>query len=93
MPEPTQPDHPAERLKFFTDAVVAIAMTLLIIPLLKDVAEAARADAWRMEYLEESAGQLLSLALSFVIIATFWMMHHALTVPGLDYLALLVMLS
>ena len=32
----------AERMKFFTDAVVAIAMTLLILPLLENVSEAAK---------------------------------------------------
>ena len=70
--------HSAERLKFFTDAVVAIAMTLLILPLLESVSEAAAEGFDTSEYLDEHGGQLLSFVLSFVIIATFWLSHERL---------------
>ncbi|HWS50266.1 MAG TPA: TMEM175 family protein [Microbacterium sp.] len=66
----------AERFKAFVDAVVAIAMTLLILPLLESVSEAATEGISTAEFLNEHAGQLMSFALSFVLIATFWMEHH-----------------
>ncbi|MBS1673919.1 MAG: DUF1211 domain-containing protein [Actinobacteria bacterium] len=66
----------AERLKAFVDAVVAIAMTLLILPLLENVAEFAREDKSALQYVQEEGAQLLSFALSFLIIAMFWMTHH-----------------
>lgn len=76
-------DHPdiyrsSERLTFFTDAVVAIAMTLLVLPLTEGVSEAAADGLSTSEYLREYSDQLVAFALSFVIIASFWRAHHAL---------------
>ncbi|MEJ1089413.1 TMEM175 family protein [Microbacterium sp. Mu-80] len=65
-----------ERLRAFVDAVVAIAMTLLILPLLESVSEAAREGTDTGDFLVEHSGQLVSFALSFVLIAVFWMEHH-----------------
>jgi len=65
-----------ERFKAFVDAVVAIAMTLLILPLMESVSEAASGTLSTAEFFVEHSGQLLSFGLSFVLIATFWMGHH-----------------
>jgi len=65
-----------ERLKAFVDAVVAIAMTLLILPLLESVSEAAREGTSTGAFLIEHRGQIISFILSFVLIALFWMEHH-----------------
>lgn len=65
-----------ERFKAFVDAVVAIAMTLLILPLMESVSEAASDHTSTAEFLDEHSGQLLSFGLSFLLIATFWMGHH-----------------
>ena len=73
----------AERFKAFADAVVAIAMTLLILPLMEAVTDAARmqeADAsyGTADFLTEHQGQIVSFALSFVLIAVSWLSHHRL---------------
>jgi uncharacterized membrane protein len=68
----------AERLKFFTDAVVAIAMTLLILPLLDSVSEAAKEGADTATYLGDHGNQIFAFVLSFVIIARFWVSHERL---------------
>ncbi|KNY07983.1 TMEM175 family protein [Microbacterium sp. GCS4] len=65
-----------ERFKAFVDAVVAIAMTLLILPLMEAVTEAAKGTLTTAEFFSEHSGQLLSFVLSFVLIATFWIGHH-----------------
>lgn len=65
-----------ERLKAFADAVVAIAMTLLILPLLESVSEAATEGVSTGAFLVEHRGQIVSFVLSFVLIALFWMEHH-----------------
>ncbi len=67
--------RPAERTIVFTDAVVAIAMTLLILPLLDAVAESARNSQDTLAFLRAHSGQLITFALSFVIIALFWRSH------------------
>lgn len=67
----------AERAKAFIDAVVAIAMTLLILPLMESVGEAdpARgASAW----FDEHQWQLITFVISFAVIATFWVNQHHL---------------
>ncbi|KAA9108459.1 TMEM175 family protein [Microbacterium rhizomatis] len=66
----------SERVKAFTDAVVAIAMTLLILPLLDSVGEAAQQDLTTLEWLQDNFGSIIAFLISFVIIANFWTTHH-----------------
>lgn len=68
--------YPAERTKAFVDAVVAIAMTLLILPLMESVSEIG--DAGLVSWFAEHDGQLMSFVLSFAIIGMFWINHHRL---------------
>ncbi|MDZ8160722.1 TMEM175 family protein [Microbacterium aquimaris] len=74
----TQPLPSAERLKAFTDAVVAIAMTLLILPLMESVSDAGTGKAPVAEWFVEEWPALVAFALSFVLIANFWLVHHRL---------------
>ncbi|MBN9180660.1 MAG: DUF1211 domain-containing protein, partial [Microbacterium sp.] len=48
--------YDADRAKAFIDAVVAIAMTLLILPLMESVGEAAGADQGAAVWIEEHQG-------------------------------------
>ncbi|EYT54867.1 hypothetical protein H490_0108300 [Leucobacter sp. UCD-THU] len=70
--------YAAERFKAFADAVVAIALTLLILPLMDSVSEVASAGDGAFAWLTQHGGQLLNFVLSFVLIAMFWMIHHRL---------------
>ncbi len=70
--------HSVERMVSFTDAVLAIAMTLLILPLLESVSESARERLDTLGYLREHNGQLFAFGLSFFIIGLFWRRHHRL---------------
>ncbi|MCT9869477.1 TMEM175 family protein [Paenarthrobacter aurescens] len=67
-----------ERLQAFTDAVVAIALTLLILPLMESVGELSDHDGTTAEWLAEEQYALLGFVLSFVLIAVFWVHHHKL---------------
>lgn len=60
----------------FTDAVVAIAVTLLILPLV-DVATEVRSEGGdAMAVITENKPQLYTFLLSFVVITRFWLTHH-----------------
>jgi len=67
-----------ERLNGFSDAVFAVAITLLI--LIIDVPEVAGqfADQELPEALADMWPKFFGYVLSFVIMGTFWMMHHFL---------------
>lgn len=79
QPEPRAAiGYAAERVKAFVDAVVAIALTLLILPLMESVSEVAGAGEDASAWLMEHSGQLLNFLLSFVLIVMFWVMHHRL---------------
>lgn len=65
-----------ERFTAFIDAVVAIAMTLLILPLMEAVSDASSGDLDTAGFLSEHGGQIMSFALSFVLIANAWIAHH-----------------
>jgi uncharacterized membrane protein len=67
-----------DRLIFFTDAVAAIAITLLILPLVDLVPEAARSGQPVSAFLSDNSDQLLGFSISFVVIARLWRAHHAI---------------
>lgn len=63
-----------ERLLTFADAVVAIAITLLVLPLVELVPKGEETSVG--ELLSDHAGELGAFALSFVVIARLWRIHH-----------------
>ena len=90
-----QPRRPrdAERLTAFTDAVVAIALTLLILPLMDAVSEAATEGLDTAELLNRHSNQAASFLISFAVIAGFWTMHHRLYEHIRRYTGLLLWLN
>jgi uncharacterized membrane protein len=66
-----------DRLIFFTDAVTAIAITLLILPLVELVPEASthKGDAIG-DFFRDNLYQIFAFVLSFVIIARQWLANH-----------------
>lgn len=78
--DPPVPDEPAasenglERLVFFGDAVVAIAITLVVLPLV----DSARGLDGRpaATFLHQNSTGLIAAAISFGVIGGFWREHH-----------------
>jgi uncharacterized membrane protein len=70
------PSRGLDRLLAFSDATVAIAITLLVLPLV-DIAQEA-ADRPVGNLLDDHSFELISFALSFVVIASFWRVHHSM---------------
>lgn len=68
----------AGRTKGFTDGVVAIALTLLILPLMDSVSDVASEGASATTWVIGHGDQLRNFLLSFALIALFWMIHHSL---------------
>jgi uncharacterized membrane protein len=64
-----------ERLLTFVDAVVAIAITLLVLPLAEVGKEVRTGEV--AELLNQHANDLWGFALSFVVIARLWVAQHA----------------
>ncbi|MGV9294330.1 TMEM175 family protein [Amycolatopsis sp. NPDC003676] len=65
-----------ERLVLFTDAVTAISITLLILPLVDLVPEVASAHEHASEVITGHFDQIWSFLLSFAVIANIWREHH-----------------
>jgi len=66
-----------ERVTAFTDAAVAIALTLLVLPLV-DIATGAATGETVWDELSRHRGDLLGFAVSFLVIAQFWNGHRRL---------------
>jgi uncharacterized membrane protein len=66
----------SERLVFFTDAVVAIALTLLVLPLTDLVPELVTEHKPAVEAITGNWPKIFSFVLSFAVIGRFWFVHH-----------------
>jgi uncharacterized membrane protein len=69
-------DRGLDRLVNFTDAAVAIAITLLVLPLVDLVTGGERRTIG--DLLTDGGETFLAFAISFVVIANFWVGHHRL---------------
>ncbi|GIH08180.1 DUF1211 domain-containing membrane protein [Rhizocola hellebori] len=69
-----QPDYNLDRTVFFSDAVFAIAMTLLALDLPLPEGE-TNAEIWR-SFAENLDDGYLAFVISFLVIAMFWIRHH-----------------
>jgi uncharacterized membrane protein len=65
-----------DRIVIFADAVVAIACTLLVLPLVDLATQDAGVPVERL--LSDHIGQFGAFALSFAVIARLWVAHHRL---------------
>jgi uncharacterized membrane protein len=63
-----------DRLLFFSDAVVAIAITLVVLPLVDSARELD--DRTVAQFLSDSSWELAAAALTFVVVGVFWRTHH-----------------
>ena len=71
-----QTERGFDRLVNFSDAVVAIAITLLVLPLVDSAREFH--DGNVADFLALNADGLFTFALSFVVIGNFWRLQHRL---------------
>ncbi|MDN3359162.1 TMEM175 family protein [Actinomadura sp. DC4] len=63
---------------FFSDAVVAIALTLLVLPLAEVATEAADKYPDSHHLFADNQAKIYSFVLSFAVIARIWTAHHRL---------------
>lgn len=73
-----------ERFVNFTDAVVAIAITLLVLPLIEIKGPSSGETVW--EIIGDNFGQIFAFVLTFFLVARNWLTHNKIinTMRGYD---------
>lgn len=72
-----------DRLVNFSDATVAIAITLLILPLVDAASQIG--DEPFGAFLDDNFWEIFAFVVSFAVIARFWVVHHHLFESVRDY--------
>ncbi|HEY2556981.1 MAG TPA: TMEM175 family protein [Diaminobutyricibacter sp.] len=86
-------DRGLDRLVNFSDAAVAIAITLLVLPLVDIATEITGEHTTIWGLFTANWGTFLAFAISFVVIARFWMVHHRVFEFVRDYNGALIWLN
>ena len=71
-------DFQVERIAFFSDAVFAIALTLLVLEFKPPIIKANTTTAELWVQLDDLKYKGVALIVSFTLIVSFWMRHHTL---------------
>ncbi|WP_020076255.1 TMEM175 family protein [Cryocola sp. 340MFSha3.1] len=72
-----------DRLVNFSDATVAIAITLLILPLVDQASKLGGKSFG--DFLAENGWEIFAFVISFAVIARFWVVHHRMFESVRDY--------
>jgi uncharacterized membrane protein len=75
---PEKGDFQLERLILFSDAVFAIAITLLVIEIKVPELNTQFTDAALLHEMKHLAPKFMGFILSFIIIGVYWSIHHRL---------------
>jgi uncharacterized membrane protein len=68
--------HSSERLIIFSDGVMAVAITLLVLDIRLPVDGVGLSDRELFSALVATVPRILAYALSFLVVAAFWSSHH-----------------
>lgn len=82
-----------ERIAFFSDAVFAIAITLLVLAIRPPQAAREVADEQLIQYLLSLGHEILGYVIGFSVIGTYWVAHHSLFDCIQDYDRTLIWLN
>ncbi len=63
-----------DRLINFTDAIVAVAITVLVLPIVELRPKAGEETVWQV--MSDNTGQLVTFAFTFIIVAVMWRIHN-----------------
>ncbi|MBY8859487.1 DUF1211 domain-containing protein [Nocardia sp. CA2R105] len=85
---PPKTDRGLDRVIFFSDAVVAIAITLIVLPLVDTAREVEHSTT--SKFFSDNAYTLIAAAVTFAVIGVFWREHHRLFERATGYTHLLV---
>lgn len=66
--------RPFDRLINITDAIVAVAITVLVLPIVNLRPRAGEETVWRL--MGDNAGQLVTFAFTFIVVAFMWRIHN-----------------
>ena len=79
----TRTERGFDRFVNFSDAVVAIAISLLILPVVDAVTDTT--DETGVDFFAENGSRLIAFVVSFVVIAKFWLVHHSIFEKVVSY--------